>query len=207
MSKAAAVKPHASTRPRGRPRSEAIRRRILRAAREIMDMEGFGGVNIEAIAARAGVGKPTVYRSWPNAQAVAMAAMLDSGEQPATARRAARGLQALRRQLHAVAKVFASPLGRNVTMMLASAEPDTELAKVFRHHFILARREEGREFLSQAISAGELRRDVELDVALDLIYAPVFYRLLVGHAPLDARFTDAVLDHALAGLKPRRRGR
>lgn len=174
-----------------------------------MDEEGFGGVTMEGIAARTGVGKPTIYRSWPNAHAVAMAAMLDSRERQATARRPARGVQALRQQLRAVATVFASPVGRNVALMLASAEAETELAKVFRHHFILASREEGREFLSQAISAGEVRRDLELEVALDLIYAPVFYRLLVGHAPLDASFTDAVLDLALSGLHARRsrRGR
>jgi len=91
--------------------------------------------------------------------------------------------------------------------MLASAEPETELAKSFRHHFILARREEGRTLLARACAAGEIDAGIDIEVALDLLYAPVFYRLLVGHGPLDVAYTDAVLDRALAGLAPAARRR
>jgi hypothetical protein len=55
--------------------------------------------------------------------------------------------------------------------------------------------------LSLAIANRELRKDIDLDVALDLIYAPLYFRLLIGHGPLDAAFTDAVLDTAVAGLR------
>jgi len=84
--------------------------------------------------------------------------------------------------------------------MIAAAEPDTELSKAFRNHFILARRDEGRAFLTNAMSNGEIRKDLDMDVALDLIYAPVFYRLLMGHAPLTSRFIDDVLNLALQGI-------
>ncbi len=160
----------------------------------------MAAVTIEGIAARAGVGKPTIYRTWPNAHAVAMAALIDTSETPAPVRRDRRALHVLRRQLRQIAEVFATRTGRSVAHILAAAEPDTELSKVFRHHFILARRQEGRALLSAAMQQGELRHDVDVEVALDLIYAPIFYRLLVGHAPLDPRFADAVLQHALEGL-------
>jgi hypothetical protein len=114
----------------------------------------------------------------------------------------AASLDALRKQLHDVVRVFSAPLGRNVAMMIAASEQDTELSKVFRNHFILARREEGRAFLEQAAANREIRSNLDIEVALDLIYAPVFYRLLMGHAPLNATFTDAVLDLALQGLEP-----
>jgi hypothetical protein len=114
--------------------------------------------------------------------------------------RSSSALTALRTQLHEVARVFSAPLGRSVTLMIAAAETDTELSKAFRNHFILARRNEGRAFLASAISNGEIRRDLDIDVALDLIYAPVFYRLLMGHAPLTSRFIDDVLNLALKGL-------
>ena len=84
--------------------------------------------------------------------------------------------------------------------MIAAAEPDNELSKAFRNHFILARRNEGRAFLAAAMSSGEIRKDLDIDVALDLIYAPVFYRLLMGHAPLTPRFIDDVLNLALQGI-------
>ena len=109
-------------------------------------------------------------------------------------------LAALRTQVHEVARVFSAPLGRSVTLMIAAAEADTELSKAFRNHFILARRNEGRAFLANAMSNGEIRKDLDIDVALDLIYAPVFYRLLMGHAPLTPRFIDEVLNLALQGL-------
>lgn len=218
-------------RPRGRPRSVAARRAILKAAHELLVEGGLSSVTIEGIAARAGVGKPTIYRSWPNAHAVAMAAMMegDRTDEPldTTGKHAAeplarpnekRGteppakpnektgsaLAALRAQLHEVARVFSTPLGRSVTLMIAAAEQETELCKAFRNHFILARRNEGRTFLGNAIANGEIRKEIDLEVALDLIYAPVFYRLLMGHAALTARFIDDVLDLVIGGLAVRR---
>ncbi|MGQ0641080.1 MAG: TetR/AcrR family transcriptional regulator [Gemmatimonadaceae bacterium] len=202
MPRARAVKQGvtASAPPRGRPRSAAARQAILDAARTLLEEGGLGAVTIEGIAARAGVGKPTIYRSWPNAHAVAMAALIDTAPSTTAKPSARRALAALRRQLRHISEVFATRTGRSITHILAAAEPETELSKAFRHHFIMARREEGRALLKAAIAEGQLRRDIDIDIALDLIYAPIFYRLLVGHAPLDARFTDAVLRHAVQGL-------
>ena len=170
----------------------------------MLERGGVTAVTMEGVAQRAGVGKPTIYRYWPNAHAVAMAALLeDAPAEPET--RAARGsLPALRRQLRQIATMFATPMGRSVTMMLASADQDTELSKAFRNHFIMARRADGKTLLASAIADGTLRPDFDVEVALDMIYGPLFYRLLAGHARLDAAFTDALLDHVLAGLATRR---
>jgi AcrR family transcriptional regulator len=212
MKPATEVKP--LPRPRGRPRSEQARNAILRAAHDILQNEGLTAVTVEAVAQRAGVGKPTIYRSWPNAQALAMAALMAGGVATASGdARAPAGVAALRRQLRDIAATFATRTGRSVTMMLAAAEPDTELSKVFRHHFIMARREEGRAMLSTAIADSEVASSTDIEVALDLIYAPIFYRLLVGHGPLDAAYADGVLDQVLRGLaggrqpRPRPAGR
>ncbi len=195
--------PPRSDRPRGRPRSVEARRAILEAAHELLSEGGPSSVTIEGIAARAGVGKPTIYRSWPNAHAVAMAALMERSTQEPVVRNAAEAgsaLAALRSHLREVARVFSTPLGRNVTLMIAAAERETGLSRAFRNHFILARRDEGRALLSAAIAAGEVRKDLDVALALDLIYAPVFYRLLMGHAPLTAGFTDEVLNMVLQGL-------
>lgn len=194
--------------PRGRPRSAAARARVLAAARELLEAVGPAGVTIEAVAQRAGVGKPTIYRTWPNAQAVVMAALMESEPASPGGRRRGAALNALRRQLRDIAQVFASRTGRSVTMMLASADPETELSKAFRQHFILARREEGRRILAGAVAGRELTADFDRDLVLDLLYGPIFFRILVGHAPADESFCLRLLDQLLAGLasRPRRPG-
>ena len=89
--------------------------------------------------------------------------------------------------------------------MIAAAQNDSELAKVFRNRFIMRSREAGRVLLQRAVAEGTVRPDADIEVALDLIYAPLYFRLLIGHGPLDGAFTDALLDLVLEGLcDPRR---
>lgn len=191
-----------TTPRRGRPRSEPARQKILAAARRLLAERGLPGLTVEGIAALAGVGKPTIYRHWPNAQAVAMDAFLDAGEPGPGEPGGAMPLGALRRQLHAITAAFASPAGRSTAAMIAAAQNDSELAKVFRNRFIMKSRETGRALLLQAAEQGAIRADADLEVALDLIYAPLYFRLLIGHGPLDGAFTDALLDTVMEGLSP-----
>jgi len=187
--------------PRGRPRSRTAQASILAAARALLEERGLPGLTVEGIAARAGVGKPTIYRHWPNAQAVAMDAFLEATETGEVEAGRGLALPALRRQLAGIAAAFASPAGRSTAAMIAAAQNDSELAKVFRNRFIMRSREAGRALLLQAIGEGELRERADLEVALDVIYAPLFFRLLIGHGRLDRDFTDALLDLALEGLR------
>lgn len=189
-----------STRPRGRPRDEKAREAVLRAAKELLEERGLGAVTIEGIAARAGVSKPTIYRSWKNSYAVAMAAFLELTEAHLPVKASGSAIADLRKHLRKVAEVFATRTGRSVAAMIAASQSETELAKAFRNHFILASREEGRKILERAVAQRELRSDIDFDVTLDLIYAPLYFRLLVGHGELTSAFTDSVLEHALVGL-------
>jgi AcrR family transcriptional regulator len=189
---------------RGRPRDPATRKKILAAARELLNEGGLSAVTMEAVAAKAGVGKPTIYREWPNAQSVAMEAFLETTKPQEQERKRGKALDALRDQLHSIIKTFSTPTGRNTAMMIAAAQNDSELAKIFRNRFIMGRREEGRGILRAAVQARELRPDIDYEVTLDLIYAPLFFRLLIGHGPLDKAYADAILDAALKGLKVRR---
>jgi len=188
-------------KPRGRPRSEKARVAILRAARALLAEGGPGAVTMEAVAARARVGKPTVYRWWPDRHAVAMAALMDTAAGESVEASGLSAITALRAQLRAVAKRFATSTGRHVTSMLAASDPQSELSKAFRDHFVLARRAEGKALLERAKADREVRRDVDVEVALDLLYGPLFFRLLMGHAALDESFMDKVLDAAVRGMK------
>jgi AcrR family transcriptional regulator len=194
--------PNSAARGRGRPRSDSAKRAILRAARELIEENGPTALTMEGIAARAGVGKPTIYRWWPDRHSVAMAALMESESAvPSSGSNNRSPMGALQRQLRKVVSLFATSMGRNVTTMIASADYDSELSKAFRNHFVLARREEGRSLLLQAIDRGELRPDANVEIVLDMIYGALFFRLLMGHAALDGALVKHLLEEALRGLR------
>ncbi len=190
-------------RARGRPRSLAARQAILDAAAQLIAQGGIGAVTMEAVARAARVGKPTVYRNWESREALAMAALLHDGQISTGVPETGAALHDLARQVSRVVQVFCAPKGRNAALMVASAEPDSELGKAFRNQVMMATREEGRSLLQRAMSEGRVRRDADIAIALDLIYGPIFYRLLIGHAPVNEAFAQALLAEALKGLAPR----
>jgi AcrR family transcriptional regulator len=192
--------PDEKTAKRGRPRNEEAREAVLKAARKLLEEGGLGAVTIEAIAAQAGVSKPTIYRSWKNSYAVAMEAFLESARARVPFGKSDSAVADLRAQLRKVAEVFSTRTGRSVAAMIAAAQSETEIAKAFRNSFILKSREEGRRLLDRAVGQGELRKDIDFETTLDLLYAPIYFRLLIGHGKLTAEFTDSVLEHVLFGL-------
>ena len=145
-----------------------------------------------------------IHREWPNAHAVAMSAFLERDRTTPPSRNSRRALAALRSRLRELAETLTTRAGRSTAMMIAAAQSDSELAKVIRTHFVMKSREEGRALLARAAAEGDIRRNIDIEAALDLIYAPFYFRLLIGHAPLTSRDTDAILDLALKGLAARR---
>ena len=103
--------------------------------------------------------------------------------------------------LKKVIEVFAQPAGRTVARMIAAADDDSELSKAFRNHFIAARREEGRALLLRAIELGEIRAGLDVETALDMIYGALFFRLLLGHAPLNEALARQIVSEALGGMR------
>jgi len=187
-------------RPRGRPPSQAARKRALSAAHDILMDEGFGRLSIEAVAAKSGVGKPTIYRNWSNACELAMAALMmadpvEPSEQDGSLK------SSLTAQMRTLVKAFATTRGRQITMALAAADPESEMTKAFRNQVILSSRETGRSLIEQAIKRGDIARPDDIEVVLDVIYGPVFYRLLGGHRPLDQTFADNLVAAALRILE------
>lgn len=179
---------------RGRPRDPRTRSAILAAARALLARGGLTAVTIEAIAQKAGVSRPTIYRYWPNAPAVAMAAFLEATGAAAAARAPGNSLAALRQQLHALADAFAAPTGRSVAAMVAAAQSETELAKAFRNEFIARNRDATRGLLERCVTDGAIDAPGDMELTLDLIFGPLFYRLLMGHAPITRDFVDRLLD-------------
>jgi AcrR family transcriptional regulator len=179
--------------PRGRPRDPRTRAAILAAARALLERGGLTSVTIEAIAQKAEVSRPTIYRYWPNAPAVAMAAFLETTGAAEAAKSPRTPLAALRAQLHALADAFAAPAGRSVAAMVAAAQSETELAKAFRNEFIARNRDTTRALLERCIADKAIAPPEDMELSLDLIFGPLFYRLLMGHAPITRGFVDQLL--------------
>jgi hypothetical protein len=109
-------------------------------------------------------------------------------------------LAELRDQLRLIAGRFRTKTGRHVASLIAASDTETELSKAFRNHFVLVRRAEGQKLLTRAIEQREVRSDMNIEVMVELLYGPLFFRLLLGHGALDEHFVDEVLAHALRGM-------
>lgn len=194
---------HSGARPPGRPRSERAHRAILRAANELLESEGFAATTVEAIAERAGVSKATVYRWWPNKAAVVMDGFLSTVSSEVPFPHTGRARDDIRLHMRRLTEAFGGEIGRTVAALIAEGQADAELAEALRSRWLSVRRAEAREILELGIERGELREDLDPEVAVDVLYGPIYYRLLVGHAPLDEAFADALADHIFAGLGAR----
>jgi AcrR family transcriptional regulator len=157
-------------------------------------------VTVEAIAERAGVSKATIYRWWPNKAAIVMDGFLSmvSAEVPFPHTGHAR--EDIRLHMRRLAEAFGGKMGRTVAALIAEGQADPELAEALRSRWLSVRRTEAKEILELGIERGELREDLDPDVAVDVLYGPIYYRMLVGHGPLDKDFTDALSDHIFAGF-------
>lgn len=194
--------PSGTSRPRrpGRPPSEAARLRVLEAAGRILAEDGLGRLTVDRVSLASGVGKPTIYRHWANAQELAMAAFMAAPQPRYAAPRSRTARAALQAHLAGVAAAFDTPRGRQLTLTMAAADPGSELYKAFRNQVILRSRSTGRELLERGVASGELRPPPDPEVALDALYGPLFYRLLSGHAPVSGDFTRRLVDLLLDGL-------
>ena len=186
-------------RKAGRPRNEAARGAVLEAAYRIVMNEGVGRLTVERVSSETGVGKPTIYRSWANAHELAMAAFMAQPEEEFKTPKGS-GRHRLKSHLRSVIKTFSTPRGRQITLTMASAEQESELAKAFRNQVILKSRETGRALLEQAIASGSVKTELEIEAILDMLYGPVFFRLLVGHKQLNAALSDQVVDLLFDGI-------
>jgi len=185
-------------------RSERSRQAILGAAAELVAEVGFPKLTIEAIAARAGVGKQTIYRWWPSKGAVVFDAMLsgmsedgdlslpDTGDLAADLRLVLRGTVA-----EMADPAFQAP-GRAMTTEIQS---DPVLAREYRERLLGPNLEAAKARLRSAQETGEVGRNVDLDVAVEMIFGPVYYRWLLRLGPLDDAYADAVAGLAVAGLR------
>lgn len=186
---------------RGRPRSELADRAILRAATQVLAERGLGGMSIEEVASRAGVGKATIYRRWSSRGTLALDAFLAEfqEQQPPPDTGTLRGdmLAALRAWIRSVTQTSA---GAMLAGLIAEAQQDPGLAAAWRERVVEPLRAQHAMMLDRAIKRGDVPAGIDKDVVLDLLFGAAYHRLLHGHRPLNDQFAQRVVDIIVAGV-------
>jgi AcrR family transcriptional regulator len=186
---------------RGRPRSQEADRAIMAATVELLAAKGLTGMSIEEVAARAGVGKATIYRRWSSKGQLALDAFVESfrEQQPLPDTGTLRGdlIAALRAWVRAVT---GTSMGRLLTGLIAEAQHDDELRAAWRDRVLEPLRSQHRIMLDRAIARGEIPASVDQEVVLDLFFGAAQHRLLLGHLPLTDDFIGTVVDIILDGI-------
>src|SRR6266852_1313777 len=176
----------------GRPRSEKARKAVIQSTLALLNRVGFHELSMESVAARAGVGKATVYRWWSNKAELVIDSFVWAVEEELRFPSAGSVLASIHEQMRRWAVIFRSPLGQIVATVIGAGQSDPEILHAFRAHWVEPRRVEARKLLQQSIKKGEIRADLDPDTVLDMLYGPLYLRLLLKHAPLDENFVDTV---------------
>ena len=199
--------PEQGQRKPGRPRSAQAHKAILDAALELLAQEGFQGLSIEDIAARAGVGKTTIYRRWSSKDELVIDAIheiqvdlttVDTGN--------------FRNDLVILFKaanrgIMTHPLLPQLVLRLISEfQANTEIFQVFLTQLLIPRIQRFMYMVEQAQARGEIRRDIDWTLALELITGPIFIHLLISHylAPSmsssEDKWIEQMIDAVMDGI-------
>ncbi len=193
----------APARRQGRPRSEEADRAIIDAALDLFAESGAGGLRIEAVAARAGVGKSTIYRRWPGKEDLLVDALatLKSPLPEPSGRSVRDDLVAL---LRVMQEDFADPRRARATALLhGEGIKYPRLLRRFIESVVEPRREVFRNVLRHGIETGELRAGIDIQTALYMMTGAIQARARGGADPMPPGYAEQVVDQLLAGLSRR----
>ncbi|MGH3156783.1 MAG: TetR/AcrR family transcriptional regulator [Streptosporangiaceae bacterium] len=186
----------------GRPRSERARLAIMEAAADLLIEGGLSAATIEAIAARACVSKVTIYKWWPTRGAVAIDAYFHRYRLTITFEDTGDVTHDLAVQIEALADAFRDRAGEVMAELIGQAQSDVALAEVLRDRWFQPRREMAGAVLQRGIDRGQIRPDADIEIVLDQLYAPLYYRLIVRHQPLGEPLAPALVRNLLDGVRP-----
>ncbi|CAN7220478.1 TetR/AcrR family transcriptional regulator [Paenibacillus sp. LjRoot56] len=188
---------------RGRPRDPNTQKSILVASYELLLLHGFKGVTVEKIAEHAGVSKTTIYKWWPNKAAVVMDGFLDAATDRLPVPDSGKVFEDVLIHATNLCRFMVSQEGHIIAALIGEGQVDPILMEACRTRYILPRRSEALTILHKGIERGELRQELDLAICVDLIYGPLFYRLLVTGEPLHDTFVKQLVEAAFYGLKHR----
>ncbi len=186
---------------RGRQRSAEAESAIMQATVELLSKKPLGEVTAEAIANKAGVSKATIYKWWPNKNLVALDAFSARLKADLTIPNSGSAKEDFTRYLHDAIAFYRGPMGTMLRQFLAEGQSDPEFLELFRQRFLKPRRDSLLAIWRRGVECGEIRRDVDGELVLDLIFGPMIYRLMARHGPLDENQAAAIIDTVFRGLQ------
>jgi AcrR family transcriptional regulator len=185
----------------GRPRSPQADHAILDATISLLAEGGYDALTMEKVAARAGVGKATVYRRWGSKVELAVDALRSS-----MAEVEVHSSGSLRDDLIGYVSGMITWLrestGRVMAGLSAEIQHNRELAEALRTNLVAPRRAVMRAALCDAEARGDIRAGTDLELVLDLLAGPLFLRLLISGAPIELSSASKIVDIVLAGITP-----
>jgi len=187
-------------RPGRRP-SARTEQAILGATRALLAEGGVQGLTVEGVAARAGVAKTTIYRRYRSKDELALAVLIDMVEQVASVPDLGDTRAELVAFVNGAVKILGSTLmGRVMQGLVSDLAADPELAEAFRERVVAVRVAEVRRLIERGIARGDLRPDGDYELANELLFGPVYYRLLLSGRPLSRDLAERVVDAVLPGF-------
>ncbi|MGN6713605.1 TetR/AcrR family transcriptional regulator [Anaerocolumna jejuensis] len=184
----------------GRPRSEETKKAILTASYELLLENGFNTITVEGIAERAGVSKATIYKWWPNKAAVVLDGFFAATESMLQVPDTGSVCEDLFIQVNNLAAFITSPKGKVITELIAAGQFNANIAEEYRVRYFNPRRLISQHILERGMQRGELKNDLDMELSIDLIFAPLFYRLLITGETVDSAFVKSLISHALTGM-------
>lgn len=185
-----------SRRGPGRPRSGRTRRAILDAAVDLVAEGGLAALSMSSVAARAGVSRVTLYKWWSSPGAIVLDGLLEryhAGIEHAPGTPARRAIE---EQMVGLVTIFTdgSPAAAAIKAVTAGAAADPQLARDLAEHWHRPRRQVAADILRRGIRTGEVRAGLDVEAAIDMLFAPIYHRLLIGHQPLQPGLVEHLLD-------------
>lgn len=182
---------------KGRPRSQQAMEAVLTAVRQLLQTSAYKELTMEGIAKAAGVGKPTLYRWWPNIASIVMDVMTQQAHHDIGVPDTGSLESDLLLYIGDTCRSLTQGAGGIMRSLMAEAQFDDGFAQIFRESFISSRRAALIALLQRGAARGELQKDADLELLADLCYGPIWYRLLNGHASLDEPFVHAITAHII----------
>jgi AcrR family transcriptional regulator len=187
---------------RGRPRSERVRLAVLDAAADLLIEGGMAAATMEGIAARAGVSKATIYKWWPSRGQLALDSFFNRTRDSITVDEDAALPDALASLLDRLCALFRdTPSGALMRELISVGQSDPDVRAALEERWLRPRRAITRALLTGAVGTGELPADLDVEVALDQLFGPIYHRLIFGHQPLGPGLGATLVRQALPGLR------
>jgi AcrR family transcriptional regulator len=173
---------------------------VLDAAAELA-LEGATQVSVDAIAARAGVSRTTIYKWWPSAPAVMLEGLLERTHETIDARASASTEETLHHYLASlVALLRESPVGSLLRGLIAASVNDSDVGRALVDDWLEPRRIAVKDLLDEGVRRGEVRADLDYEIVSDTLFGPIYYRLMLEHRPLDDGLPDDILRACWPGI-------